>query len=168
MKSGLLKHLSIAFVIALAGYMALWSGYEHLRTRKGPWRVTFATVANSTPRVTITQSGLGIQDVTLLFEGAELVSAVAEETVVFDDPRRKPRFGELIFHDLMFLPGTLTLRFFGHEVELLPRVLIIDRKEHPWESGKIFRLSTDSSAVGLPRPSAGAPVGPTPAPQDLP
>jgi hypothetical protein len=29
---------------------------------------------------------------------------------------------------------------FGHEIELLPRVLILDRKEHPWKSDETITL----------------------------
>jgi len=36
--------------------------------------------------------------------------------------------------DTTFLPGTVAFQLFGHEIELLPRVLIIDHEEHPWHS----------------------------------
>ena len=32
------------------------------------------------------------------------------------------------------LPGTVTLEFAGHEVELLPRTLYLNRRPHPWQS----------------------------------
>lgn len=163
MKPGLLKHLLIAFLIALVGYGLLWSGYEHLRTRRGPWEVTFDGTSDTSPRVSIAQPGLGIRGVELVFAGVTVEHSVTKDTVVFDDPRRKPPFGELIFHDLMFLPGTVTLRLFGHEVELLPRVLIIDRQEYPWESGKSIQLTAGSSGGDASKPAAAAPE-----PQDLP
>jgi hypothetical protein len=40
----------------------------------------------------------------------------------------------MIFQDPTFLPGTVTMRLFGHQIELLPRVLTIDREEYPWHS----------------------------------
>ena len=46
----------------------------------------------------------------------------------------KSRDGEIVFQDSTFLPGTLTLKLFGHMVEFLPRVMIIDRREVPWAS----------------------------------
>ena len=46
----------------------------------------------------------------------------------------------MIFQDPTFLPGTVTLRQFGHEIELLPRVLIIDKKEIPWRAGKTVEV----------------------------
>ena len=45
----------------------------------------------------------------------------------------------------MYLPGTLTFDFFGHQVELLPRVLIIDKEEHPWQSGSRLKVSDPGS-----------------------
>ena len=30
--------------------------------------------------------------------------------------------------------------FFGHEVELLPRTLYLNKVEHPWKSGAVFTL----------------------------
>jgi hypothetical protein len=42
--------------------------------------------------------------------------------------------------DPTFLPGTLTFRLFGHEIELLPRVLMLDHQEHLWRSDEVIRL----------------------------
>jgi hypothetical protein len=61
----------------------------------------------------------------------------------FRIPRECPidmPFGSCIFMDLTFLPGTLTFRLFGHEVEFLPRTMILDHEEHPWRSGEIISL----------------------------
>jgi hypothetical protein len=39
--------------------------------------------------------------------------------------------------DTTFLPGTVSFtNIFGHDIELLPRVLIIDRQEHSWKTGE--------------------------------
>jgi hypothetical protein len=46
----------------------------------------------------------------------------------------------LIFQDPTFLPGTVTIRLFGHVVEFLPRVLTIDKKEYPWQSGAVIEV----------------------------
>jgi len=32
----------------------------------------------------------------------------------------------------MFLPGVVTMNLLGHEIELMPRTLVIDKKEIPW------------------------------------
>ena len=40
----------------------------------------------------------------------------------------------------MTLPGTATFELFGHEIQLLPRVLIIDRREYPWRPNATITL----------------------------
>jgi hypothetical protein len=46
-------------------------------------------------------------------------------------------FGTCVFMDTTFLPGTVSFtNIFGHDIELLPRVLIIDRQEHSWKTGE--------------------------------
>ena len=57
---------------------------------------------------------------------------------IFTQPLQVPYevpFGQCIFMDTTFLPGTLTFRMFGHELELLPRTLVVDHQEQPWRSG---------------------------------
>ena len=34
----------------------------------------------------------------------------------------------------MFLPGVVTMNLLGHEIELMPRTLVIDKKEVPWNT----------------------------------
>ena len=55
-------------------------------------------------------------------------------------------FGQVLFTDLTYLPGTVSFEVFGHEVELLPRTLIVDRQEVPWKSG------AEKGATGRPVP----------------
>ena len=43
-------------------------------------------------------------------------------------------FGECIYQDLMFLPGVVTMNLLGHEIELMPRTLVVDKKEVPWNT----------------------------------
>jgi hypothetical protein len=45
-----------------------------------------------------------------------------------------------VFLDTTFLPGTVALSLFGHEVQLLPRVLTIDKVEKAWRSGETISL----------------------------
>jgi len=56
-------------------------------------------------------------------------------------------FGKCVFMDTTFLPGTLAFEFFGHELELLPRALMVDHQEHPWVSGRPITLHTTSEGV---------------------
>ena len=56
-------------------------------------------------------------------------------------------FGECIYQDLMFLPGVVTMNLLGHEIELMPRTLVIDKKEVPWSTPG-SRIVVPSSAEG--------------------
>ena len=44
--------------------------------------------------------------------------------------------------------------FFGHEIELLPRTLYINRKAHPWNSNEAITLSAADKPAALPEPNS--------------
>jgi len=138
-----IKHFAFAFVIALLIYFVAYSSIEHRRTRKGPWQVTFTKSSNDEPRIIINQPKLGLKNVEILFAGATSSVTNVSTTLQFGQPRPVPYevpFGRCVFMDTTFLPGTLTFQFFGHEIELLPRVLIVDHQEHPWHSDSTLAL----------------------------
>lgn len=137
------KHVALAFGIALVLYVASYSGIEHLRTRKGPWVFDFSTDSTGAATITISQPTLGISDVKLSFTNhpalatnAHLAFAVPKET-----PYEVP-FGKCIFIDTTFQPGTIAFDFFGHEVQVIPRVLTLDRVERPWKSGETIAITS--------------------------
>jgi len=123
----LLGALVAATVVYVLGFVL----NEHLRTRRGPWEMTFAASASGQPRVTIQQPALGIQDVTVTFAD-EKISNLPPSTVRFDTPRMALPFGTVKYDDLTYLPGVVTFEAFGHEIELLPRVLYLNRKPVAW------------------------------------
>ena len=132
---GPVKHFILAFLLALAGYIVFYEAIEYRRTRNGPWRVTFTRNATGAPVILIDQPRLAITNARVSFAGEALPTTNREVTVVFDQPRPVPYavpFGNCVFMDTTFLPGTVTLQLFGHELELLPRVLVVDHQEHPW------------------------------------
>lgn len=133
----LVRDILILFVVVFVLYLAAFHGVEHLRHRSGGWRVEFATRANGQAAVRISQPKLGIRRVELVFPeeqpGATATNlpAVLEFTGPQDTPFPAP-FGRVIYQDLTFLPGAVTFDLFGHEIELLPRTLIVNRREQPW------------------------------------
>jgi len=139
---GILKHFGMAFGLAVLCYIAFYSCDGHLRSRKGPWELTFKSEADGTPNLVINQPVLGITNVTLRMEGEMAVQK--PETVVFTGPGDEVPFGEIIFFDTTYLPGTVTLDFFGHEVEIMGRTLILNFKEHPWQSGEVITLKPET------------------------
>ena len=138
-----LKHFVLAFLLALIIYAIFYQGIEYRRSRNGPWQVTFTNGPAGIPTIVINQPKLSISNVQISFPGETLASTNAAGTLIFNQPRQVPYdvpFGKCIFMDTTFLPGTVTFQLFGHEIELLPRVLMIDHEEHPWVSQSTLPL----------------------------
>jgi hypothetical protein len=150
-----LKHFVAAFVLAIVCYSAFYYGIEYRRARKGAWQVAFAHNASGEPVVLVNQPALAITNVTLSFPGETSSSTNADDKPYFGQPRPVPYpvpFGQCIFMDTTFLPGTLTFRLFDHEIELLPRVLMIDHDEYAWLSGTNIVLRHMAGPVQPPKP----------------
>lgn len=131
----------IALISAVILYVIGFSWIEHERGKGGPWQVVFAT-ENGHPALTISQPKLHLADVKIVFAAtnppagpAQTLNFKLAQPVPFDVP-----FGRCIFLDTISLPGTVTFQLFGHEIQLMPRVLTIDRVEHPWQSGQTISL----------------------------
>ena len=139
----LLKHVLVAFVIALLVYVTFYTVIEHRRNRTGPWQVTFVNDTASVPTIIVNQPALGITNVKIAFVGESNSLAEAALTLPFGEARVVPfdvPFGKCVFLDTTYLPGTVALNLFGHEVQLLPRVLTIDKVEKAWRSGENISL----------------------------
>ena len=141
MKSdGPLKHFALALFLAGACYAVFYPTIEHRRTRKGPWEVTFTSITETNtviPVVIINEPKLAITNVQIVFLEEKVPAVQLPIKLIFSEAKPVPYdvpFGKCIFMDTTFLPGTLTLQLFNHEIELLPRVLITDQREHPWLS----------------------------------
>ncbi len=145
----MIKPVILTFAACLVGYALLFSCDAHLRENKGPWEITFDTPTNGAPGIIINQPDLGITNVTIRFEGQPFAQSNATTIVVYDNPRKQPAFGELRFHDLSYLPGTITLLLFNHEIELIPRGLYINREVIPWSDAREFSLKPTNSAPPL-------------------
>ena len=137
------KHFILAFLLALVGYIVVYAAIEHRRIQNGPWRVIFTAGSRNVPAIVISEFRLGITNVQIRFAGETLPATNSPVTLSFGQPRPVPYdvpFGKCIFMDTTFLPGTVTLQLFGHEIELLPRVLVIDRQQHRWRSDTTIAL----------------------------
>jgi hypothetical protein len=140
-QSGPLKHFIYPFFIAVAIYLVSYSGIEHLRTRHGPWQVTF-TNELSIPALVINEPQLNIANLSITFPGQS--AQMTNATMSFAQPQEVPfdvPFGQCVFEDTTFQPGTIAFKLFGHEIQLLPRVLTIDKKEYPWQSNTTMPLA---------------------------
>ncbi len=140
---GFLKHLVIAFGLALVGYGLLYGCDRHLRMRRGAWEFTFAASAQGEPTLTIDQPFLGISKVRIVIK--EETYEGATQRIRFDKPGIELPFGKPMFYDTTYLPGSITMDLFGHEVEVLPRTLILNFKEKPWKSGEVISLTPEEA-----------------------
>jgi hypothetical protein len=155
MKSdNLLRHLVIPFAIALVVYVISYSWIEHSRTRKGPWEVTFTNDVSGAATLVINQPSLAITNLQITFPGE---TSRTNATLSFRTPQEVPwdlPYGKCVFMDTTFLPGTVTFDLFGHEIELIPRVLTIDHQEIQWVSDKTI-LVAETNAAAPQQPKAG-------------
>ncbi len=140
-----MKHFISAFAIALLLYATLYSGIEHRRTKNGPWQVTFANTGGI-PTLIVNEPKLRISNLRINFPSEQASST--NYTMTFDQPQPVPfavPFGQCVFIDPTFLPGTIALNMFGHEIQLLPRVLTIDKKEYAWQSDTTISLTRNAN-----------------------
>ncbi len=145
------RNLVFVFALALVVYIVAYSGIESRRTRQGPWRIVFTNDADGVPLLVINQPLLAITNVQISFPGAVLPpSTNAPARLALVEPQPVPfvvPFGRCVFMDATSLPGTLAFELFGHEIQLLPRVLTIDKVEQSWRSEA--RLSLPLVRAGI-------------------
>ena len=142
------KQLLAVFICAVVGYMLVFGWIENNRRKNGPWQATFASM-DGLPTLTINHSKLQLTNVTIMFVGAPAWTNLPQ-TVAFEHGRPAPfdlPFGKCVFIDALYLPGTAACEIFGHEIQLMPRVLTIDRVERPWRSGEKILLTNQPSAT---------------------
>lgn len=127
------KHFALAFALAAGVYALAFWWIEHRRVSHGPWTVEYSADARGQLRLKVDHAQLGIRGFQLAFAGAMAGRTNWSETMVFDSPyKTNAPAGGVLFLDLLYLPGSVTLSLEGHVVELLPRVLRLDRREIPW------------------------------------
>lgn len=140
-----LKTILLLFAVAATFYLIAFYTIEHFRTRSGPWEVTFSQDTSNNSILRIDQPALAITNVQIQFLNALPPTSFVEKTIRFGKPRPVPHplpFGECLFMDTTVQPGTVVIQAFGHEVQLLPRVLTIDRRELPWKTNSLSTIIT--------------------------
>lgn len=137
------KPLAALFAGTLTLYFIAYTGIEHHRARNGPWRLAFTNDPAGAALLVINQPRLAITNVQIVFPGAALAPASPAAPPAWDQARVVPfdaGFGRCVFLDTTTQPGTVVLEIGGHEIQLLPRALTIDKKERPWQSGETISL----------------------------
>jgi hypothetical protein len=147
MKSDLpLKQMLVIAVVAIIAYFAVFAFIENRRNRNGPWSVTFAADASGVPTLTVNEPGLKISNLRINFPGQSI--PITNTALSFQPPKPVPfdlPFGRCIFEDTTFQPGTVVMELFGHEIQLMPRVLTIDKKEITWQSDFTISITATNS-----------------------
>ena len=135
-------------LVTLIVYVTIFSWVENKRRKSGPWEITF-TQLNNSPALLINHARLGLTNITIVFPDDVLptnelktISFLHGQTAPFDLP-----FGKCVFLDTLYLPGTVTCEVFGHEIQILPRTMTIDRVERPWSPGEKILLTNRPSAT---------------------
>jgi hypothetical protein len=134
-REGLLRHLAIAAALALVFYCAAFSWIEHRRVAKGPWEIAFMSDGAGRPSLRISQPALKISE-RLSFPDDQVARPNLAEVVSFREVTTNLPFGEMLLQDPLYLPGTITMRIFGHRIEVLPRTLVVDQQERAWKAGE--------------------------------
>ena len=136
------KHLIAAFVITLVVYIVVFSWIEHRRVRNGPWEVTFQN-SNGDLELVVNQTSEAIGDVRIHFADVT-ISTNLRQTIQFTAGKSVPfalPVGRCVFLDPLFLPGKAVLEIAGHEIQLMPRVLVLDGVERTWKATNFYTLS---------------------------
>jgi hypothetical protein len=155
MKTGVTpKSIVVFFLLLLPAYLAVFYGIEYWRQYQGPWEVQFLSDSDGHPSVMARQPKRNLHQVQLQLRGETISSTNLSQTVFFDRPRKPVPFGQVIYEDLTSLPGVVTLDLFGHEIELLPRVLVVNRVEIPWQPEMTIELWPTNKLVPRPKPRA--------------
>lgn len=147
-ESSPLRALLTIGLVTTVVYFVVFYLIESRRHRQGPWELTFAQ-AEQFPTLHIRQPDLGISNVTLVFVGGSITSSLPQ-TIRFRPGQVAPLdlpFGRCVFLDVLFQPGTVACEIFGHEIQLLPRTLTVNRAEIPWTPNQKILLTNRPPAT---------------------
>lgn len=142
------KKLLTLGLVTLMIYAVSFSWVENRRRKNGPWEINFTRIDDS-PAVIINHGMLKLTNISIVFIGGD-ASNLEPRTIRFHHGQESPfdlPYGRCVFLDTLFLPGTVVCEMFDHEIQLLPRTLTIDRREHAWQSGEKILLTNRPSAT---------------------
>jgi hypothetical protein len=146
------RSVAVFFLLLFPAYLAVFYGIEHWRRYQGPWEVQFISDSAGHPSVLARQPKRNLMQLKLELRDETLKATNISETVLFDRPRKPVPFGQVIYEDLTSLPGVVTFDLLGHEIELLPRVLVVNRVEIPWQPEMTIELWPTNKLPARPKP----------------
>ncbi len=138
-----IRPVLIFFAVLVPIYFATFFWIERTREKDGPWTLTFQADSEGRPSLQIRQTTLGVALVEVRFPEEKISTNGLPVTVTLDKPLIPLPFGQRVSEDLTFRPGVETLDLFGHEVEIAPRVLVLNRREIPWQPNAVHVLKSE-------------------------
>lgn len=152
------KPVLVVFALTLSLYLIGFYWIEGSRQKNGPWKITFKAATDSTyPEIIIEQDDLEITPTTIQFKiqenpGFDLNLPAEPITLNFDLTQQDYElpFGEIKYRDPTFLPGVVTVEMFGSLLEFIPRTLIINKEEIPWNSKTNITIDCSDWDGGTP------------------
>jgi len=149
------KSLFVWFAALVLLYLVCFYGIEFWRRQNGPWLMQFLSDPDAQPVVEISHRQLQPTAVRLVFLGERTAPDPLPRRMILDTPLQSLPFGRRLHEDLTSLPGVETIDFFGHVVELSPRVLRVNHQPFPWGPPKTLHL-TATNKPGAPLPPSRA------------
>ena len=152
-RDSILPFALVMFAIAIVIYTFFYSTDQSLRSKDGGWEVTFTTNQFGAPMLQASLMSKGIENCSVVFNGEKLPPDFKPVTTNLVTPIQLPvavPFGQWFYADLTYLPGVVTFNLFGedgnatgrrHEVELLQRGLVVNRKKHDWQPSLKIEVS---------------------------
>jgi hypothetical protein len=150
-----IKAVLVFFAALALVYLGVFYGIEYMNYRKGPWELDFSTNGTGTPIVIIHQPHFEISGFLLIFRGDSVLRTNLPQRVALERPRTTVPFGKIIYADVRTLPGIVTFDFFGHEIELAPRLLVVNRQRLKWNQQNRIELWPTNKPAIPPRPPKG-------------
>jgi len=127
------RKIATVFGIILAVYCLVFVLDGFLRKRKGPWKVSFEKAQPGEVTIRISHEKLNIHDSQIRIQASpKTLASFTNATVDFRSPADLPPVGQVLYTDLTFLPGVVTLEIEGQDIELLPRSLVVNRTARGW------------------------------------
>ncbi len=151
MKSGFnAGTVGLIFAVVLVLYLVTFFGIEGARQAHGPWQVEFQPGETNPPTLVVSQTYLNVSGVKIVLHGERVTNAPGR--VVFNRVKLPVPFGRVLYEDLTFLPGVVTFDLLGHEVEIMPRALVVNKKLLPWQPGMTVDLWPTNKPAEAPKP----------------
>ena len=127
--------LLITLLVVIAAFIFI---IKPIRERS-PWNIKFE-ISDGIPSIYISNNTPMVPATKIIFSN-EKINRDLSENIAFEKHNiNKIPFGEITFTDVTLFPGRITLKLFNHEIDILPRALIIDKKEYKWGERLIIDL----------------------------